>query len=198
MRTNDGFISKEKPRHAGRGRPPKEVIPGEEIENGNKMIQSRIAAFEDKINSHDVLDRIWHRTLKECYPNWDMRSYGYEERAAKIYRKLKNNKATADEVYEWHWSITSIAADKLCKLADYFLVSGPLTLSDSNLLDSLLVLLKQYYSEKSNYIKLHNIPYTLILDLVFIPSSNSSSFTALSDFADFNLILQMINNEPDK
>lgn len=96
----------------------------EDAIRNNTEIRSRISKFEAAVESAAFRSKVFERTLDTVYPNHRIRLPGKEMQSAIIHTKIVAGIATPGELAEWHWKITKAAAEKLCHVVSYFLMSG--------------------------------------------------------------------------
>lgn len=151
----------------------------------------RVAAFEAAVTSPEFYERVFTAVLNRVYPGDNAREHGHERRLAALYGRIRSKVATESEQEEWHWSATRTAAEKLCSIVNYLLTCGPLSASESELLERAVGLLVLYYREKIEVLSKVRCPASLFQKFICLPPSNTPSEEILKKDPAFIAVMEL-------
>lgn len=155
--------------------PSKSAVEPSNVVDSIKSIveenKKKIKKYNDMMLSDEFIDGISKKFLRNRYPE----NYNYHDFIKQTIYKIKSDgESTNLDNNNWI-RITYDAAEKLSKIIDYYLSSGPLTKNEVHLLDRSIYLLKSYYILQTKDIINQNIPNELLKDILYMP--NSSTYT---------------------
>lgn len=135
----------------------------------------KIAAKEYNVytSSSDFINRVQNKFMERRYRNFMCRVEGFEIKYSKIYKDLKLGIQEKSDEMEWNKTITKNAVKKVSQIIEYLLVSGPLTESESELLNKCVDLFKSYFKHRY-FLFIKEIKHSLYYQNdSFVPESRS-------------------------
>lgn len=163
-------------------------------------LKNAVPKYEAYLTSKEFLDKVELRFMNSRYPNYQERDEMYDLRYSKLYNKIKDQQSSEYEMLIWDEMVVNNAIEKVVEIIDNLLSSGPLTESESSILNKCMILFKSYYKDR-NRLRAANIAHSKhYIDNSFVPEKNSTLnefFTNISPTPSYTVIVED-DDSPDE
>lgn len=132
--------------------------------------------FDKKTDSNEFIERIHDRLMQKRYSGYLQRDEGHDAAFQKIYEYVKNHTNHNGLNRLWNNTITKYAAEKICSIINHFILSGPLSEGEIDILDRCVILLKAYYADRANLIKKDKANKGYYYRSTYFPPSNTFAY----------------------